>query len=311
MNRLLMHYKRELAVAAAYAALLGIMAVFSPAFFREEFASTWVLMSPVLLAAVGMTFIVIARQIDISIGAQFSICGVLAGLLAKMHFPLPVVGACAIGAGAVMGMLNGALVALAGLPSIVVTLATAVVLSQSLSWIRQGEAVRNLPPGFQWFGLGQGAGEMLLVAVAAGITALFAWCARNLAGGRAFFAVGSDAAAARLAGIRPRVVTFNAFVMLGALVGFAALLNAARFPQVDTGAGNGLELAVIAAVVVGGTAINGGRGTLIGTVVGVALLTTIGPSLTFLHLPAQWERAVQGAIILAAVASDRALGKEG
>jgi rhamnose transport system permease protein len=310
LNRFASHYKRELAVTAAYTALLGAMAVFAPAFFRQEFASTWVIMSPALLSAVGMTFIIIARQIDISIGAQFSISGVLAGLLAKMHFPMPVVGICAIGAGAMMGMLNGALVALAGLPSIVVTLATMVVLRESLSWMRQGEAVRNLPAGFQWFGLGQQTGEILLVAVAAGVTAIFAWCARNLAGGRAIFAVGSDAGAARLAGIRPRYVTFNAFVLLGALVGFAAVLNAARFPQVDTNAGNGLELAVIAAVVVGGTAINGGRGTLIGTVVGVALLTTIGPALIFLHLPAQWERAAQGAIILVAVASDRALGKE-
>jgi rhamnose transport system permease protein len=194
------------------------------------------------------------------------------------------------------------------LPSIVVTLATMVILRQSLSWIREGEAVNNLPPGFQWFGLSQQAGELLLVGIAAVVTTAFAWGARNLAGGRAVFAVGSDAAAARLAGIRPRYVTFNAFVLVGATAGFAALLGAVRFAQVDVNAGNGLELAVIAAVVVGGTAINGGRGTLIGTVVGVALLASIGPSLTFLHWPAQWERAVQGLIILVAVASDRAFG---
>jgi rhamnose transport system permease protein len=308
--RILSPYRRELAVAAAYAALLGMLAIFAPTFFRKEFADTWVLMSPVLLAAVGMTFVIIARQIDISIGAQFSICGVLAGLLAHLHVPLPIVGLCAVGTGALMGMLNGTLVALAGLPSIVVTLATMVVLRESLNWARQGEAVGDLPADFQWFGLGQHAGELMLIVIAGVVTALFAWGARNLSGARAIFAVGSDANAARLAGIRPRHVTFSAFVLLGGLVGFAALLNAVRFPQVDVNAGNGLELAVIAAVVVGGTAINGGRGTLLGTLLGVALLATIGPSLTFLHWPAQWERAVQGLIILAAVASDRAFGKE-
>jgi rhamnose transport system permease protein len=308
MKRFVSHYKRELAVALAYLVLLAVLAVEAPVFFHEGFAKTWVSMSPVLIAAVGMTFVIIARQIDISIGAQYSICGVLAGLLAKMNIPMPMVGLCVICAGALMGAVNGTLIALAGLPSIVVTLATMVILRQSLSWIREGEAVNNLPPGFQWFGLSQQAGELLLVGIAAVVTTAFAWGARNLAGGRAVFAVGSDAAAARLAGIRPRYVTFNAFVLVGATAGFAALLGAVRFAQVDVNAGNGLELAVIAAVVVGGTAINGGRGTLIGTVVGVALLASIGPSLTFLHWPAQWERAVQGLIILVAVASDRAFG---
>jgi rhamnose transport system permease protein len=309
LNSFISRYKRELAVALAYVALLGVLGIFAPTFFRSELANTWVLMSPVLIAAVGMNFVIVARQIDISIGAQFSICGVLAGLLAKMGLPMPMVAICVVLCGALMGMINGTLVAIAGLPSIVVTLATMVILRQSLSWIREGEAVNNLPASFQWFGLSQRTGELFLVVIAAIVTAVFAWGAKNIAGGRAVFAVGSDSAAARLAGIRPRYVTFNTFVLLGGAVGFAALLNAVRFPQVDVNAGNGLELAVIAAVVVGGTAINGGRGTLLGTVVGVALLASIGPALTFLHLPAQWERAVQGLIILIAVASDRAFGK--
>jgi len=307
MAKLITRYKRELAAAAAYLALMGAMAIFAPAFFRDEFAGTWVWMSPVLVAAVGMTLVIIARHIDISIGSQFCICGVLAGLLAKAGIPVPLVAVAAIGAGAIMGMANGLLVAFSGLPSIVVTLATMVALRESLRWAREGEAVRHLPANFQWFGLGQRSGEVLLVFIAAIVTGSFAWAMRYLAGVRAIFAVGSDSDAARLAGIRPRHVTFATFVILGGLVGLAAVLNAVRFPQVDVNAGNGLELAVIAAVVVGGTAINGGRGTLLGTLMGVALLTTIGPALTFLHLPAQWERAAQGAIILAAVASDRAI----
>ena len=307
MSRLLQRYQREFAVAGVYTLVLIAMAVLAPTFFHDEFAGTWVRAAPVLVAAIGMTLVIICRHIDISIGSQFSICGVLAGLMAKSGVPAPATVAITIAAGVAMGAVNGLLVAFAGLPSIVVTLATMVVLREALRWDRQGEPVRGLPATFQWFGFSQQTGEVVLVAMAAVLLSVFAWGMRNLVAGRAVFAVGSDVAAARLAGIRPKWVTFNAFALLGGLTGLAALLNAVRFPQVDVNAGVGLELQVIAAVVVGGTAINGGRGTLLGTLAGVMLLITIGPALTFLHLPPQWERAVQGVIILAAVASDRLL----
>jgi rhamnose transport system permease protein len=107
-----------------------------------------------------------------------------------------------------------------------------------------------------------------------------------------------------LAGIRPRRVLFASFVFMGGLVGLAALLTSIQFIDVQTNAGVGLELKVIAAVVVGGTSISGGRGTLAGTLLGVALLGIIGPALTFLGTQAHWERALQGMVILVAVAAD-------
>jgi rhamnose transport system permease protein len=99
-------------------------------------------------------------------------------------------------------------------------------------------------------------------------------------------------------------VTFGVFVVMGALAGLAALLSAVRLPDVDPNAGTGLELQVIAAVVVGGVAISGGRGTLAGALIGVALLGSIGPALFFLGTKPQWEKTIQGLIILLAVASD-------
>jgi rhamnose transport system permease protein len=138
---------------------------------------------------------------------------------------------------------------------------------------------------------------------------LFAWGLRNLAAGRAVYATGSDPEAAWLAGIRPRRVTLGVFVLLGMLTGLAALLNAVRFADVDTIAGTGLELQVIAAVVVGGVAISGGRGTLAGPLLGVLLLGTIAPALVFLGAEPYWEKAIQGSIILLAVAADRTGGR--
>jgi rhamnose transport system permease protein len=298
-------YRRELSVAAAYLLLLLFLAVAAPRFFLPDALRALVVRNaPVLVAAIGMTLVILCRQIDISVGSQFCICGVVAGLVAKAGLPIPLVALGALLAGAVMGAANGLLVAGLGLPSIVVTLATLVIGRESLRYVREGEFVRDLPPGFQWFGLGQANGQWAVVAVALVALAVFAWGLRNLAAGRAVYATGSDTEAARLAGIRPRGVVFATFVMMGVLAGLAALLNAVRFADVDPNSGNGLELQVIAASVVGGTAISGGRGTLLGTFIGVALLGSIGPALVFLGTQPQWEKAIQGLIILLAVASD-------
>ena len=117
--------------------------------------------------------------------------------------------------------------------------------------------------------------------------------------------MGSDAEAARLAGINPRIVTFLVFTLMGALTGLGALLGAVRFSDVDPKTGQGLEMQAIAAAVVGGVAVSGGRGKLWGVFAGVLLLACIAPALVFLHIQPQWERAIQGGIILLAVAADR------
>lgn len=302
--RFLVRYLREFSVTAAYLLLLGIVAFWQPEFFHREFFATWVSAAPVLVAAVGMTLVIIARHIDISIGSQFAVSATLAALMARARLPMPAIVALTIVSGAAMGLVNGALVAGLGLPSIVVTLATMVVFRESLRWELQGQLVQDFPSYFQWFGMSQRVGQWTLIACAAAVFLSMAWALRWLAAGRTVYAVGSDEEAARLAGIRPRRVVFVLFVVMGALVGLAALLNAVRFTDVDPNGGMGWELQVIAAVVVGGAAITGGRGTMIGSLIGVALLTTIGPVLVFFHVPSQWEKAIQGAIILAAVASD-------
>jgi rhamnose transport system permease protein len=307
-------YRRELSVAAAYGVLLLVMAFAAPRFYRGDQLRAFAISSaPVLVAAVGMTLVILCRQIDISIGSIFSVCGVVAGLLARSGLPIGLVALLTLLAGGLMGSINGLLVARAGLPSIVVTLATLVIWRESLRYVREGEFVRNLPAGFQWFGMGQKAGQWLVVSIALVVFAAFAWGLRNLSAGRLIYATGSDPEAARLAGIRPRRVIFAVFMAMGSLAGLAALLNAVRFADVDPNSGAGLELQVIAAVVVGGVAVSGGRGTLAGSAIGVALLGSIVPALVFLgtnpHLAflgakPQWEKAIQGLIILLAVAWD-------
>jgi rhamnose transport system permease protein len=309
---MLSRYRREGAAALAYLALLLVVAGVAPSFYSAANLRDLVLNNaPVLVAATGMTLVILVGQIDISIGAQFAICSVVAGWLAKAGAPMPALAAAVALAGGLMGAVGGGLVAGLGIPSIVVTLAMMVALRDGLRWATEGKWVQNLPENFQWFGLGQGAGQWLIAAIALGIFVAFAWGMSNLAAGRAVYATGSDAEAARLASLNPQRVTFGVFVLMGMLAGVGALLNSIRFSDVQSNAGVGLELKAIAAVVVGGTSITGGRGSLVGTLIGVALLGTIGTALTFMGINPYWEKAIQGAIILAAVVSEKFLGRNG
>lgn len=299
-----MKHTREISVTAVLGLLLVAMAVLAPAFFQPQpLRSLLVREMPALIVACGMAFVIIAREIDISVGSQFSVCSVAAGLLALRGWPLPLVLLASMGIGGLMGLANGALVALGRLPSIVVTLATLVILRQGLNLVRQGEFV-NLPDGVQWFGLDQTTGQLLVLSAALGLLGLLAWASRHLAAGRHVYAVGSDAGAARLAGLNPARVTLWVFVLMGVLTGLAAMFNLVQSPQVQPLVGSGMELKVIAAAVVGGVAISGGRGSLWGVLAGLLLLATISPALTHLHIEAYWEKAIQGGIILVAAALD-------
>lgn len=297
-------YFREWSVAGALGLLLLVLAVFAPSFYQPQpLLSLAASEAPTLIVACGMALIIICREIDISVGSLFSVCGVCAGLCATAHWPMPLALTAAVLAGALLGAVNGALVAGLRLPSIVVTLATLVTWRQGLNWWRQGEFV-YLPNGIQWFGLSQAAGQWTVVGESLAILLILGLALRRLAVGRFLYAVGTDAEAARLAGIRPQLVKFTAFVVMGALTGLAAVLNLVQSPQVDPKSGTGLELKTIAAVVVGGVAISGGRGNLWGAFAGVLLLACISPALTHLHIEAYWEKAIQGAIILLAVVAD-------
>ena len=301
---MLKRHFRELSVAAVLGALLLFLAFAAPGFYQAQpLLSLLTREAPVLVVACGMALVIISRQIDISVGSQFAVCSVCAGMLTAAGWSPALALPTAILLGALLGAVNGALIAGLGLPSIVVTLATMVTWREGLRWWRQGQFV-NLPDGLQWFGLSQSAGQWTLIAGALAVLTLLAFAMKHLAAGRFVYATGSDAEAARLAGLRPKLVTFAVFVFLGALAGLAAVMNLVQSPQVDPKSGSGLELKAIAAAVVGGVAVSGGRGQLWGVFVGLLLLAFISPALTHLHIEAYWEKAIQGAVILLAVVAD-------
>src|SRR5438552_1080570 len=300
-----MRHQRELSVAIAIGALALVLAVAAPGYFSAENLSDLFLgNAAVLVVALGATLVILAGEIDISVGSVFAICGVVAGVTSKLGMPIPVAALAACAAGALLGALNGVLVAYLRIPSIVVTLSTMVALRDGLRWSTEGAWIENLPRSFQWLGLTQASYPWVMFAGVAVLTIVMAWTLGHLAAGRAIYATGSNPDAARLAGLDAALVKASVFMAAGTLTGLAAVLNSVRFNQIPSNAGLGLEMKVIASVVVGGTAITGGRGTIAGTVLGLVLLGAIGPALTFLGVSAYWERALQGAIILTDLAID-------
>lgn len=303
-----MHFRREWPSLIALALLLAFLAVAAPQFYSVQNLRDVALTNvTVLLVAAGMTLVIVVAEIDISVGSLFAVVSVCCGLLAKAGVPVPLQPFAVLAIGCALGACNGALVSFVQIPSIVVTLATMVAWREALRWMTGGAWVEGLPADFQWAGLGQGTGQILIVVVALAVFAALWWGSQNLSAGRMVFATGSNREAARLAGLPTVQTTFSVFVLLGALTGLASFLNAIRFSDVPANSGSGLELQAIAAVVVGGTSITGGRGSLPGTFVGVILLGTIGPALTYLGTNPFWEKAIQGAIILLTVLFDAAL----
>ena len=296
---------REWPALVALAALYIFLALAAPRFFATENLRDLALSNvSVLLVAMGMTLVIVLAEIDISVGSLFAVVSIVCGITAKAGIPLVPLALISIGAGAILGAVNGGLVAHVKAPSIVATLATMVAWREALRWTTGGAWVEGLPGSFQWFGLSQSRGEIAIVGSSLFLFAVLWWASRNVAALRAVYATGSDSEAARLAGIAVTKVVFWVFVLTGALTGLAALMNAVRFSDVPANSGINLELKAIAAVVVGGTPITGGRGSLPGTLIGVALLGSIGPALIFLGINPYWEKAIQGAIILITVLLD-------
>lgn len=302
MTRWMKVHQRETSVAITIVLLMLALASFAHGYFsRENLADLFLANMPVMIVSLGMTLIILTGQIDISVGSVFAICSVIAGLCARGGLPAVVDLMVACAAGAACGAVNGGFIAYLRVPSIVVTLATMVALRDGLRWQTQGSWVGNLPGNFQWFGVTQHiytSGTFAMVVV---LVLLFALGLRFLRVGRMVFATGSNEAAAQIAGINTRRVVFTVFTLTGALTGLAAALNSVRFNQIPSNSGLGLELKVIAAVAVGGAAITGGSGTILGTVLGVVLLGSIGTALTFLNVSPYWEKAIQGGIILGAI----------
>lgn len=293
---------REISIAVFLVLLSLVVASLTHGFFEwQNLSDIVVKIAYVSIAAVGVMAVILTGQIDISIGSVFGACAIVGGMLAKQGWSLAEIAAVMMLLGACAGAVNGAFVAYLNVPSIIVTLATMALIRGVIIILTGGEWIYDVPASFQTLATGHSLGlpnpVWVMAAVLLGASALL----RGSAWGRSLYAVGSNAAAARLSGIAVPRTVFSAFCVEGALVGLSALVFVSRFATIQPNVGDGFEFFVITAVVVGGVSIFGGSGSLAGVVMGCALLGFTSTALTFLRVSSYWEQALQGLFILLAV----------
>lgn len=297
--------RRELGLAVLLILMVAAAWQFVPNFATwENFRDILKSQSLLLLGALGVGVVIIAGGIDISIGAILGLAALAAAKADVAGLPKAVILLGPLVVGLVLGALNGLLTVLGRVHSIVITLGMMFVLQGVMLEIMQNKWIFNLSPTLTELGRGSVGPIPNLIIVAAVAVVLTAFCLRSTVSGRRFYAVGGDAASAQLLGVNPRRVLPLAFAFSGLLVGVAGLLHAGYYGQVQTTDGRGYELKAIAAAVIGGTHIMGGRGSALGILLGALLLGVISNLLVFLHISSYWDNAVTGAIILLAVCTD-------
>lgn len=263
----------------------------------------------IALLAIGETIVIITRNVDLSIGSVLGISAYATGVLFAHHphVPLVLVFLMALGIGGACGAVNGLIVTVARVPSLVVTLGTLYIIRGIDGAWAGGNQVNAsmLPESFNKIGYGTVLGIPYLGIIAIVAVAIATYAMRTFRTARDFYAIGSDPAAARLAGIPVGQRVFLAFVLSGGIAGVAGAVWLSYFASVDAIAGVGYEFQVIAAVVVGGVAIFGGSGTVLGAALGALLLNTINSALVVVNVSSFWSQALAGGLLVGAIAFDR------
>ena len=284
-------------------ALLLMLLVFAPGFFNlNNTMSMLNRFSYVLIAAIGMTMIIITSNIDVSAGNLISVVCISIAALGKMGFALWLLLPAAMVLGAFLSLINALFITRFRIPAIVATLATAQLFSGILPLLVEG-SIYDLPPSFTWLGFdaklfGFIPYSVLMMLL---ITVLALWFMKYSRFSKRIYAVGNNQEAARLSGINVRRVIIVTYLIAGALFGVSGTIIATASQRVTTTMGTGLEMVFIASVVLGGTSVAGGSGKLLGTVFGAAVLSIIAPAINYLGISSDWADAIMGAIIIFAV----------
>ncbi|TVT19048.1 ABC transporter permease [Amycolatopsis acidiphila] len=301
----------------AFGSLIVIYAFFSivsPFFFSYgNFIA--ILFSTVVIGtlATGTTFVIISAGIDLSIGTGMALCAVMSGVfMVNMHLPLALGVPLAILFGGLVGLVNGINVALLKIPPFIATLAMmlvaeglALVLSHSTpiyftdvagyTDLSSGELIPNLPNAVL---------ILLVVAVLAGVL-----LTKSVLG-RYTYSIGSNEEATALSGIDVRRWKLAIYAFAGLFTGLAGVMISARLGSAQPATGMGYELQAIAAVVIGGTSLSGGKGSIIGTLIGALIISVLNNGLQIMSIPQEWQNVILGCVILVAVYTDRIRKKE-
>lgn len=306
LQRFVSGYGQEIVVFLSILVLFVVVGAINPRFLSDtNINSIFAGNAYIAIAAIGMSMIIIAGHIDVSVGALIGVIATMAGTLAVAGYPVwaawlvPILFSMMVNAGV------GALVAYTRIPSIVVTLGMLSILKGGLISITAGEWITDMPEAFMIAQM-RPFGIPSAVYFMVGLTILAALFMRYTDFGRSIYAVGGNMEAARAAGINPERTVVGAFALHGLFAGVAGILFATQLQVIQSTVPPNLELTVITASVIGGVSILGGTGTVIGSTLAAILFACIGSALIFLNVSAYWLRAVLGLMILATVLADMA-----
>jgi ribose/xylose/arabinose/galactoside ABC-type transport system permease subunit len=297
-----LRFSRELVLLGVLIALMLVMAQLSPFFLTlGNLLDTSRYFVEIGLIALGMTLIIITAGIDLSVGAGLALVSVAVGFSFATGLPLPLALVLGLLTGLGAGLFNGLFITRLDLHPLVVTLGTFALFRGLAYGLSDADAVSSYPAWFAYFGqayLGPMPGQLILFVVAV----IVAWIVLSRTSfGRYVYAIGSNEEAARFSGVPVRKVKLALYTGIGFLVALAAIIYTSRVSTARADSGLGLELDVIAAVVLGGASIYGGVGTIAGSVLGVLIIATLRNGLVLAGVPSTWQLFLLGILVISAV----------
>lgn len=286
-------------------ALVVFMSIFAPNFARiDNLFNIARSISVNAILAAGMTFVILTKGIDLSVGSTVAVSGVVAVLAAIAGVPAPIAVLSGMAVGAACGVVNGALVAYMGLAPFIVTLGLMTFLRGLAYTMTEGQPIVSSSLNFKAFGSGYIA-DVPIPVITMIVVYIIAWFVlERTRFGRHIYAVGGNEEAAELAGVRVKRILTAVYVIAGLCAGLAGVIFAARVISAQPTAGTGYELDAIAAVVLGGTSLSGGRGRIIGTLIGAVILGVLSTGLILMDVPFFTQLLIKGVVIIFAVAID-------
>ncbi len=296
---------RELTLIVLIAAIIIVMSNVNPYFLSfSNFRAVAVGMAPTAIIVIGMAILLASGGFDLSVGSVMALSSTVVAMLLLTGMPIPLAVACGLVLGGIVGVVNGLLVTGLGINPLIATLGTMSIARGIALVLTEGFSVSSLPASFAWIGKADIGGFPVIVLFTILLVVLFDLAVRHTRFFRQVYFIGANEKAAMLSGIHVTRVRIILYALTGILAALAGVLLASRLMSGTPTAGNGIELQVLAAAVIGGASLRGGEGTILGAFLGVVFVALINNTMTMLAVSIYWQMIVIGGVLVTAVALD-------
>lgn len=297
---------KEVGILIPLIVIIVVTSVINPVFLdADNLINLLRSISITLIGAIGMTFVLISGGLDLSVGSILALSGMVAGFcMSEAALPYPVAIVLGLLAAVAVGYANGFIITRFGIPPLIVTLGMMNVARGIVNVMSKGRPYSGFPDEFNNIGLGDFLGIPYSVYIAFGLAIAAYFILKYTVFGRSVMAIGGNEETARVSGIDVNKNKIGTYVLVATLSGLAGIVMAARLSTSQANAGTGWEMTVISSVVIGGTSMFGGSGSIPGTIIGVAIMEVLTVAMTILRIDPYWQKIVVGAIIILAVGID-------